>query len=738
MSEHALVLGREASSQLHVSRWLEARGDNPPPQMLREAVLREWPRHDAAAPAGNNLDRHLDIADILHGLGMSMATQAAAILEGRGATDEAALHWVRAEFGDEVAGLVEGVHQMDLFEAYRVATPGGTFDPERVAGLRTLLLAVVEDPRVVVIKLANRVRTLREAKDAPRIVQNRLGEETREIYAPLASRLGIWQLKWELEDASFRFLEPDTYRRIAALLDERREDRERYIDAAVAELKDCLARAGIEGEVSGRPKHIFSIWRKMKEKGLGFAQVIDLRATRILVNTVPDCYAALGAVHTRWQHIPREFDDYIANPKGNFYRSLHTAVFGPSGKPLEIQIRTYEMHEHAELGVAAHWRYKEGSDTQNPSEAEDDPRLEQRIGWLRQVLEWKDESALPEGILPRFQSDLAEERIIVVSPKGKVVDLPVGSTPVDFAYRIHTDVGHRCRAARVDGRVVPLTQTLATGQQVEILTARQGGPSRDWLNPDLGYLKTGRARNRVRQWFRARGTDICVAEGREILRREMRRLGAEPTGTELAQHFNFGGDDEFLAAIGYGDISVQEIAQALQSLAQSQESGQTPLESAEMRVDAMGDRVPRFASCCNAAPGDPIVGYLTRSRGISVHRRDCPNVLRSEVSARSRLIELGWTHDEITRNYEVDVEVSAYDRRGLLRDVVTVVANDLVNVSAINSTTDPKSRLVTMRLRLDVEDLQELSRLLHRVAHVRNVIDAKRVLGASDRVATEN
>ncbi|MCH9670354.1 MAG: bifunctional (p)ppGpp synthetase/guanosine-3',5'-bis(diphosphate) 3'-pyrophosphohydrolase [Gammaproteobacteria bacterium] len=713
---------QQVTAPLRLEVWLEDRADAYDPMqadLLKKACLTPWAAEQGDDSQPVDLARPLEIADILRELGMNVSTQLAAILEARGATSDAALSKAERTFGADVVALVAGVHRMNLFEAYRLASPGGRYDPDQAERVRKLLLSFVEDPRVVVIKLAKRVCTLHEAKDAAPALQRRLGNETQEIYAPLASRLGIWQLKWELEDYAFRFLEPATYRRIAALLAERREDRERYIENVVTELQGCLARVGIEGTVTGRPKHIYSIWRKMQAKGLGFNDVIDVRAARILVESIPDCYAALGAVHTKWQHIPREFDDYIANPKGNYYRSLHTAVFGPNGRPLEVQIRTLEMHEHAELGVAAHWRYKE-------SGGSDDGRIDQKVAWLRQVLEWKDESTLPDGLLPRFQSDRAEERIYVVSPKGKVVDLPTGATPLDFAYRIHTDVGHRCRAAKVDGTVVPLTYPLTTGQQVEILTARHGGPSRDWLNSDLGYITTGRARARVRQWFRSQGRDASIAEGRDILAREMRRLGVQ-SASGLQARFELSDESELLAAIGYSDISVREIASALEEDLRTREQAERDDEERDMalRIDGLGSLPPQFAQCCNPLSSDSIVGYITRAKGVTVHRRDCPNALRFERHERNRLIELGWTRQP-TRTYAVEVEVSAFDRKGLLRDIVTVVANDRVNVTAINSETDEKTRMVRMNLTLEIEDLGELSRVLHRVGHVRNVFDATR------------
>ena len=671
------------------------------------------------------LVRCLDVADLVRSLGMNVPTQVAALLAFRKATPERAQEPMTDLFGAEVVALVTEVQKMDLLAAYRFVMPGGSQDHAQVERVRKLLLSFIEDPRVVVIKLVEHLCALREAKRAQEHTRRQLGEETRDIYAPLASRLGISRLKWELEDYALRFLNPDIYQRIASLLAEKREDRERYVNEVVGQLHECLLRVGIKAEISGRPKHIYSIWEKMQEKRLGFEEVMDIRAARILVESIPDCYAVLGAVHTRWQHIPHEFDDYIANPKGNYYRALHTAVLGPSGKPLEVQIRTYEMNEHAELGVAAHWRYKEGR-------AKEDRHIEKKIAWLRQVLEWKDESLLPGGILPRFQSGTAEDRIYVVSPKGKIIDMLSGSTPLDFAYRIHTDVGHRCRAAKVDNRIVPLNQPLTTGQQVEIMTARRGGPDRDWLNTDLGYLKTGRARTRVRQWFRLQGRESNIEDGRRILAREMACLGvSEHGGIEF--DFDFATQDDFYAAIGRGDISVSQIAQSLQKIAPDEvnrdEANNEETQSRgedSIQIENIGGLLPRLSRCCCPEPPDIIVGYITRSKQVSVHRSDCANLLRFEGDSRHRLIQLDWAAKKL-QTYAAQVMISAFDRKGLLRDVVTVVANDRVNVSSISSSTDGPTRLVTMNLTLEVEDLSELSRLLHRVGDIPNVLDMRRV-----------
>ena len=727
MSTNTLDRLSTPALESQLKAWLEDRREVYDPvqsEQIAAACLTQWHQGDAAM-VPEQLARCLGVADFVRRLGMNVPAQVAALLAFRKAIPERFQEPMTDLFGVEVVVLVAEVQKMDLLATYRLVAPGGSQDLAQVERVRKLLLSFIEDPRVVVIKLVEHLCALREARRAHECVRRQLGEETRDIYAPLASRLGISRLKWELEDYAFRFLNPGTYERIASLLAEKREDRERYVNEVVGQLRECLLRVGIKAEINGRPKHIYSIWEKMQEKRLGFGEVMDIRAARILVESVPDCYAALGAVHTRWQHIPREFDDYIANPKGNYYRALHTAVLGPSGKPLEVQIRTYEMNEHAELGVAAHWRYKERG-------TREDRHIEKKIAWLRQVLEWKDESVFPDGILPRFQSGTAEDRIYVVSPQGKIIDMLAGSTPLDFAYRIHTDVGHRCRAAKVDGRVVPLSQPLTTGQQVEIMTARRGGPDRDWLNTDLGYLKTGRARTRVRQWFRLQGRESNIEDGRRILDREVACLGV--SGLEgIEARFDFATQDDLYASIGRGDISVSQIAQSLQTLA-SDEAYREELDNEEVwsrgedaaQIENIGELLPRFSRCCRPEPPDIIVGYITRAKNVSVHRSDCANLLRFEGDSRHRLIQLDWAVKK-PQTYAAQVMVSAFDRKGLLRDVVTLVANDRVNVNGINSSTDESTRLVTMNLMLEVEDLSELSRLLHRVGDIRNVLDIKRV-----------
>jgi GTP pyrophosphokinase len=602
----------------------------------------------------------------------------------------------------------------------------GHRDQQDAESLRKLLLAMVEDVRVVLIKLADRLHNMRTLKylDEPR--QRSIAKETLEIYAPLANRLGIGQVKWELEDLSLRFLDPQSYRDIAAQLDERRVDRERFIDRVVRHLRRELEAAGVQADVTGRPKHIYSIWKKMQRKNLPFNQIFDVRAVRIIVERDADCYAALGVVHSLWHHIPKEFDDYIANPKENDYRSLHTAVVGPGGQTVEVQIRSRDMHEYAELGIAAHWRYKEGGRF--------DPNIEQRVVWLRQLLEWKDEEASASDFVDRFKSESGSERVYVMTPQGKVVDLPAGATPLDFAYYIHTDIGHRCRGAKINGRIVPLTYELHSGEQVEIITTRQGTPSRDWLNSHLGYLKTSRAQAKVRHWFRQQDYDMNVAAGRTALDRELHRLGIGNFNWEqLAERLHYPNVSDMLAAIGNGDLSTAQLAGAANELATPSNDdfvAAKPTRSSDadekgIRIEGVGNLLTHVAQCCRPVPQDPIVGYITRGRGVTIHRRDCPNLLRLAASEHERILEVDWG-GAVAAVYPVEIEILAYDRSGLLRDITASLANEKINVIGVNTYTDKTDYAAHMHLTLEIRDIGELSRVLSRIGQLPNVVEVKR------------
>lgn len=686
---------------------------------------------DQTRASGEPYVRHvLAVAEILADLNLDQETIAAAILHDVVEDTPVTLDQIRTEFGDAVGRLVDGVTKMDFIGEYPEHDAGHKRkDWANAESLRKMLLAMAEDVRVVLIKLADRLHNMRTLGYLPEAKRRRIARETLDIFAPLANRLGIWQIKWELEDLSLRHLEPETYMEIARLLDERRVDRERYIENVVRVLNEELTKAGISAEVRGRPKHIYSIWRKMQRKRLDFHEIFDVRAVRIMVNTVAECYGALGIVHSLWRHIPKEFDDYIATPKENMYQSLHTAVVGPEGKNLEVQIRTVEMHQQAELGVAAHWRYKEG--------ARFESGFEQKVAWLRQLLDWKEEESNAGDFIDRFKAEVFEDRVYVLTPKGNVVDLQAGATPLDFAYYIHTDVGHRCRGAKVNGSIVPLTYELKNGDQVEILTTRAGLPSRDWLNPHLGYLKTSRARAKVRSWFRQQDQDKNIAAGRTALDRELHRLGVSDLALEkLASHFRVDRADDFLAAVGRGEITGAQIAGAAQEQVMPAPARPEPLPGrrarkgpgpGEIKIQGVGNLLTNIAGCCKPVPNDPIVGYITRGHGVSVHRQDCPNVLRLQTQARERLIEVSWgTQQESV--YPVDVMITAFDRQGLLRDITAILSNEKANVLSLNTNTDRDDQTARVRLTLEIEDVGQLSRLLTKIGQLQNVVDVYRAM----------
>ncbi|HKE96924.1 MAG TPA: bifunctional (p)ppGpp synthetase/guanosine-3',5'-bis(diphosphate) 3'-pyrophosphohydrolase [Povalibacter sp.] len=594
--------------------------------------------------------------------------------------------------------------------------------------LRKMLLAIVTDPRLVLIKLAAELALLRESKDAPVAERERLARETRDIYAPLANRLGVWQVKWELEDLSFRYLEPENYKLVAGWLASKRVDRERYITEVIAQLRTELGKVHIRAEVAGRPKHIYSIWRKMQRKGLSFDQLYDVRAVRVLVDSIADCYAALGIVHSLWPYIPGEFDDYIATPKDNLYRSLHTAVIGPGKLPVEIQIRTREMHEHAELGVAAHWRYKEGG--------KHNPAYEQKIVWLRQILEPADREGHESSndFLERVRSEIFEDRVYALSPRGQVIELPRGATPLDFAYHLHTDLGHRCRGAKVNGRMVPLNQTLTNGDQVEIITGKQPNPSRDWLVPSLGYLVSQRNRSKVRSWFRKLDEEQNRQQGRQILERELQRLAIHSvTLPELVAEFRLESAEQLYQAIGEGDITAAQIAGAMLRRARPQELPspvpRKPTAAAKapegLTIQGVGDLLSHFPRCCGPVPPEPIVGYITLGRGVSIHRQDCLSLRRLQQAHPERVIAVEWGSGT-DRSFPVDVNVRAFDRRGLVRDITGVLADSKINIHAMNTVTNEADGIADMNLRITVQDLEELSRVLGRIQGLPNVVNARR------------
>ncbi len=670
----------------------------------------------------------LAAATTLAELRLDHETIAAAILHDVVEDTPVELKEIEQAFGRRVATLVDGVTKMDVIQAFQGQTERSTREHAQAESLRKMLLAMAEDVGVVLIKLADRLHNMRTLGSLPEEKQQRIARETMDIFAPLANRLGIWQIKWELEDLSFRYLEPQAYRQIADMLAERRIDREEYIERFVQTLQAEMQQAGIAADISGRPKHIYGIWRKMTRKGKDFQQIFDVRAVRVQVASVRDCYAALGIVHTLFSHIPGEFDDYIATPKENNYRSIHTAVIGPDGKTVEVQIRTHDMHQQSELGVAAHWRYKEG--------AKQDTGFDRKITWLRQLLEWKDEVAEASDFVDQFKSEMFSERVYVFTPKGNIVDLPQGATPLDFAYDIHTEVGHRCRGAKVNGHIVPLTYALKTGEQVEVLTVKEGGPSRDWVSPHLGYLHTSKARSRVQQWFKQQNYDSSVSAGRTGLEREFHRLGfTDINHDKLSQRFGFSKVDDFLAAIGRGEIkSGQIMAQAQELVEPKAKTPPSPVQArghaqsgttSGVTIQGVGNLLTRMGRCCNPLPGDLIVGFITRGQGITIHRRDCPNALRHHDENDERIIEVSWGAAS-SHTYPVDVEIVAYERAGLLRDITGLLANEKINVVAVNTLSDKQEHVARMTLTLEIPDIDTLSRVLAQIDQIPNVAEVRR------------
>ena len=674
----------------------------------------------------------LEMAELLADLHLDTEALIAAVVyrsvrEGKVAEAEIEKH-----FGEDVAALVSGVRRMAAITSISNQSSDAVFGKDgdvQAEKLRKLLVAIVDDVRIALLKLVERTCAIRAVKNAGVERRKKVAKEVADIYAPLAHRLGIGHIKWELEDLSFRFLQPFDYKYIAKLLDEKRLDRESYITEVVALIGDKLSSEGIEADISGRPKHIYSIWRKMKRKNVSFSEIYDIRAVRILVKNERDCYGALGLVHSMWRHIPHEMDDYIANAKENGYRSLHTAVHGPKNRILEIQIRTHEMHEEAEYGVCSHWRYKK-TDT-----SDKEVSYEQKIEWLRQVIEWQEtdigvpwEDQLPKGI--------EQDRLYVFTPDGHVVDLPPHATPVDFAFRIHTDVGLRCRGAKVNGRIVPLNHALNTADQVQILTANRENPSRDWLNNHLGYITTSKARTRLQHWFKLQDRDQNIADGRALLDHEFKRLAFEHFDfDELAHVLNLKSLDDLYAAVGVADLGVEKVIDAANRLI-DKETKQEPVlpivgkasggsKGADVYIDGVGNLLSYIAQCCKPVPGERISGYITLGRGVSIHRQDCTNLLRKLQDEPERVIAVDWA-EKPQALYSAVINIEAFDRHGLLRDITTLLDREKVNVSAMQTFSHKKKHTVDMVLTVEISDLQALSRVMARLNQLPNVWSVRR------------
>ncbi|PTN10863.1 RelA/SpoT family protein [Nitrosomonas aestuarii] len=708
------------ASNMEIATWLEsiaARLSSSDNALLRNTLDYVWQYYDGQRlSSGEQVIHHmLGTVTILASLKVDTDTLAAGILHAMPDYLDDYANQLHTDFNPTVVHLVEGVARMARIKAlgFRNNLAGHV---TQVEALRKMLLAMAEDIRVVVITLASRAQTMRYVVSTDIPERMDIAFETMDIFAPLANRLGLWQVKWELEDLSFRILEPARYKKIARLLEETRVSREQYIALVVAELQRALQQAGIRAAVNGRPKHIYSIHKKMKRKDLDFGEIYDARAVRILVDDISDCYAALGIVHSMWIPIPKEFDDYIAKPKSNGYRSLHTAVTGLENKAVEIQIRTHEMHRHSELGVAAHWRYKEGSTR--------DARYEEKITWLRQILEWKDDVSDDGELAEHFKTALFEDSVYVLTPQGNVIALPKGATPLDFAYHVHTDLGHRCRGAKVDGVMVALDYQLQNAQKVEILPAKAGGPSRDWLNDALGYLKSPRARSKVRQWFNHQVLKTTLVQGRTIVEKLLQRHGATAMSLDkLAAQFNFPRPNDFFMAVAKGEISQHQLekiltgqivsAAAQPDMLMDRKSTKRPVSQQtgeEILVNGVGGLLSVLAKCCKPVPPDPIVGFVTRhGRGISIHRQNCLNMPQLLRKNADRIVEADWgTIND--KAFPVDVEIRAHDRQWLLRDISEILSREKVNAVAMNTQT--RRSMTNIQLTLEVNEIKQLSRVL--------------------------
>lgn len=688
-------------------------------------------RHDTLAPPlAQALDAFMhagqvnagecgEVLNLLKALGCDEETMAAALWFYVALADPAS--WKKAEGALPItlARLVGGQLAAErVWELHAEHQQGSE-------GLRRLLLAIIRDLRVVFVLLSRQLARMRHADELSHDQARALASLTADIHAPLANRLGIWQLKWELEDLTFRQLHPKTYKRVAHLLAERRTDREQFIADCIRELGTALADVGIRADLAGRPKHIYSIWRKMQRKRLDFGELYDIRAVRVMVDSVSDCYAALGVVHGLWPHLPHEFDDYIARPKENGYRSLHTAVIGPAGRTLEVQIRTREMHRTCELGVAAHWRYKEGG--------AGDAAFEERIAWMRRLLESRADD--DSGLLSDFQTELVEDRVYLLTPKGDVLDLPRGATVLDFAYRVHTEVGHRCRGAKVNGRIVPLTFQPCSGDRVEVITGKVSEPSRDWLSPHHGYLNSARSREKVRTWFRRGQRESNLGAGRQMLERELKRMALDQVDLDaLPVRLGLKTHDELLEALALGEVTSGQLTRAVQAPEPAPEApppavlpARPPDKPGALKIQGVGNLLTTLARCCQPVPGDDVRGFITRGRGVSVHRADCASLARLARRDPDRIIDVEWG-EAAARSYQVDIGVSGYDRKHLHKDIVATISSAGTPIVASSSRVDPRQAQLNMRFTLRVHDFGQLSDLMAKLSALPNVVDVHRLM----------
>ncbi|MEJ2141189.1 MAG: bifunctional (p)ppGpp synthetase/guanosine-3',5'-bis(diphosphate) 3'-pyrophosphohydrolase [Gammaproteobacteria bacterium] len=713
---------KNITSQYSVSEYIEKLINNSShlyqsSELLEKACQYAWDVQDVAS----ELPSSLDVAILLSQLSVDETTIIVCMLSDSRLRTDDFYKVIQNEFGEETLHMVHGIEKLHGFKADKMDSH------EQAERLRRMLLAMVDDVRVVLIKLAYRVQRLRELADADEVTQKAIAAESLEIFSPIANRLGIGQLKWELEDLSFRYLQPETYKRIAKMLEEKRGEREAYINQVVTEIKSLLESADIEATVYGRPKHIYSIWSKMTNKDKQFTELFDVRAIRVTVNTVTECYTALGLIHGHWHHIAKEFDDYIANTKENGYQSLHTAVYGPAGKALEIQIRTSAMHEFAEYGVAAHWRYKERT--------EQDEVLEKTIHSIRKLLETPENDE--EELLESFKTELFSDRVFVLSPDGKVIDLPQGATPIDFAYSIHTEVGHKCRGAKVNGQIVPLTKKLENGVQVEILTSKNSGPSRDWLNPNLGYIASNRTRAKIKAWFRQQDYEQNVIDGKAVIERELKRLNIKhPDMDKSIKYFKVQTEEEWQAKVGRGDITAGQLASGLNQVYSDESVKPLPNipkpsktvkkdDKQAVNVSGVGNLLTTMAPCCKPVPGDEIIGFITRGKGVSVHRKDCINILNLEHDKQKQLISVDWSYHD-NQIFEVGLVIEAIDRTGLLRDITNILTELKVNVISVQTRLNKDTQVAEIQIVLEIRDLQQLQNVSDKIMQLTNVLKVYR------------
>ena len=710
------------TSQYSVSEYIDSLVSNSShlhqsSHLLEKACQHAWNVQDI----DSEMPSSLDVAILLSKLSADETTTIVCLLSDSRLRTDDFYKIIKNEFGEDIQRMVQGIEKLHGFKASK------TDSHEQTERLRRMLLAMVDDVRVVLIKLAYRVQRLRELPGTDEVTQKAIASESLEIFSPIANRLGIGQLKWELEDLSFRYLQPETYQRIAKMLEEKRGERESYINLVITEINSLLESSGIEAKVYGRPKHIYSIWSKMTHKDKQFTELFDVRAIRVTVHTVTECYTALGLIHGRWHHIAKEFDDYIANTKENGYQSLHTAVYGPEGKPVEIQIRTSAMHEFAEYGVAAHWRYKERS--------EQDEVLEKTIHSIRRLLETPENDE--EELLDSFKTELFSDRVFVLSPEGKVIDLPQGATPLDFAYSIHTEVGHKCRGAKVNGQIVPLTTKLDNGVQVEILTTNNSGPSRDWLNPNLGYIASNRTRSKIKAWFRQQDYEQNVIDGKAAIDRELKRMHIlKPDIDKVIKHFKVKSEEEWQAKVGRGDITSGQLSYGLNQLFADESVKPLPSKpkakkavnkgsNQPINVGGVGNLLTNIAPCCKPVPGDEIIGFITRGKGVSVHRQDCTNILNLEHDKQKQLISVEWAeHDN--QMFEINLVIQAIDRTGLLRDITNILSDLKVNVLSIQTLSNKDTQMADMQIVLEIQDLEQLHKVSDKIMQLTNVLKVYR------------